>query len=313
MAVKRGLRVNEWGVFRAPEGVDPSTLKRDEGERVGGATEEEVFGALDLPWIPPELREDRGEFEAADGDGLPELVTVADMRGDLHMHSTWSDGTASILEMARACMERGYGYMAITDHSQAVTVANGLTPERVRAQWEEVAEAQAEIGDGFRIFRGQEVDILKDGSLDQPDDILEELDLVVAAVHSFMDMDRATMTQRVIRGISHPRVSILAHPTGRLINRRESYPLDVEAVLEVALECGVAVEVNAHPRRLDLNDIFLRRAMEMGVKVVVNTDAHSTSGLDVMRFGVDQARRGWLTAANVLNCGSVEAVEAWIG
>ena len=313
MAVKRGLRVNEWGVFRVPEGVDAEALGKEDGERVGGATEEEVFGALDLPWIPPELREDRGEFDAPRQGRLPRLLSLEDIRGDLHMHSTWSDGTASILQMAQACRDRGYAYMAITDHSKAVTVANGLTPHRVRQQWEEVAEAQEAMGDGFRIFRGQEVDILKDGSLDQPDEILEELDLVIVSVHSFMDMDRETMTQRVLAAIRHPQVDVLAHPTGRLLNRREPYELDVEAVLETARECGVAVEVNAHPRRLDLNDTYLRRAGDLGVTVVVNTDAHAVAGLDVMRFGVDQARRGGLEPVQVLNCGSAEAVASWLG
>jgi DNA polymerase (family 10) len=313
MAVKRGLRVNEWGVFRVPEGVDAEALGKEDGERVGGATEEEVFGALDLPWIPPELREDRGEFDAAREGRLPRLLSLEDIRGDLHMHSTWSDGTASILQMAQACRDRGYTYMAITDHSKAVSVANGLTPDRVRQQWEEVADAQEAMGDGFRIFRGQEVDILKDGSLDQPDEILEELDLVIVSVHSFMDMDRETMTQRVLAAIRHPHVDVLAHPTGRLLNRREPYELDVEAVLETARECGVAVEVNAHPRRLDLKDTYLRRAGDLGVTVVVNTDAHAVAGLDVMRFGVDQARRGWLEPVQVLNCGSAEAVASWLG
>lgn len=312
MGVKRGLRINEWGVFRIPEGVDPETLGKEDGERVGGTTEEEVFATLDLPWIPPELREDRGEIAAAAEGGLPSLVTAEDIRGDLHMHSTWSDGVASIQEMAEACRDRGYGYMAITDHSRAVTVANGLTPERVRAQWEEVAEVQARMGDGLRIFRGQEVDILKDGSLDQPDDILAELDLVVASVHSFMDMDREAMTARVLRALESGRVDILGHPTGRLLNRREPFELDVEAVLLAARDHQVAVEVNAHPRRLDLNDHYLRRARELGVRVAINTDAHSVQGLDVLRYGLDQARRGWLEAGNVLNCGSAAEIEAWL-
>jgi len=312
MAVKKGLRVNEWGVFRVPKGVDPESAGREELEQVAGATEEEVYDAVGLPWMPPEIRENRGEFEAAEAGELPDLVTVDDIRGDLHMHSTWSDGTASILEMARACRDRGYRYMALTDHSKAVTVAGGLTPERVREQWDEIAEAQDAMGDEFRIFRGQEVDILKDGSLDQPDDLLEELDLVIVSVHSFMDMDRDAMTERVLRALSHPQVDILAHPTGRLLNRREPYELDVEAVLETARERSVAVEVNAHPRRLDLNDVYLRRARDLGVLVVVNTDAHSPAGLEVMRFGVDQARRGWLEKTDVLNCGTAKAVEKWL-
>jgi DNA polymerase (family 10) len=312
MAVKKGLRVNEWGVFRIPEGADPDTVGKTDGERIGGETEEEIFAAVDLPWIPPELREDRGEFDAAREGRLPTLVETGDIRGDLHMHSTWSDGTASIIEMAKGCIERGYGYMAITDHSKAVTVANGLTPERVREQWEEVAEARAALGDDFLILRGQEVDILKDGSLDQPDDVLEELDIVVIAVHSFMDMDRDAMTARVLRGMDHPQVDILAHPTGRLINRREPYPIDMERILEKAAERDIAVEINAHPRRLDLSDRYAARARELGVRIVIDSDAHAVRGLDVMRHGVDQGRRAGLERAHVLNCGTREEVTGWL-
>ncbi|HSM03612.1 MAG TPA: DNA polymerase/3'-5' exonuclease PolX [Longimicrobiales bacterium] len=312
LGVKRGLRINEWGVFRIPEGVDAESLGKEDGERVGGETEEEVFAALDLPWIPPELREDRGEIDAAREGQLPRLVAVDDVRGDLHMHSTWTDGTASIREMAEACRDRGYAYMAITDHSKAVTMVGGLTPEKLRAQWEEIGAVQEEMGDSIRIFRGQEVDILKDGDLDQPGEILEELDLVVASVHSFMDQDGATMTRRVLRAVTSGHVDILGHPTGRLLNRREPYDLDVEAVLEAALAYDVAVEINANPRRLDLNDHYVRRARDMGVRVVVNTDAHSVQGLDVLRYGLDQARRGWLEPGNVLNCGSAEEIEAWL-
>jgi DNA polymerase (family 10) len=312
LGVKRGLRINEWGVFRIPEGVDPETMGKEEGERIGGADEEDVFAALDLPWIPPELREDRGELDAARAGRLPELVTVADVRGDLHMHSTWTDGKASIREMAVACIERGYAYMAITDHSKAVTMVFGLTPERVREQWDEIDRVQDEVGDAIRIFRGQEVDILKDGSLDQPDELLEELDLVVASVHSFMDLDRDAMTERVLRAVAHPGVDILGHPTGRILGRREPYALDVEAVLQACAEHDVAVEINAHPRRLDLHDRHVHRARELGVRIVIDTDGHSERGLDAMRYGVDQARRGWLTPADVLNCGSLEDVTAWL-
>jgi DNA polymerase (family 10) len=312
LGVKRGLRINEWGVFRIPEGADPESLGKEDGERIGGETEEEVFGSLDLPWIPPELREDRGEIDAAREGRLPDLVTMEDIRGDLHMHSTWTDGTASILEMAEACRDRGYAYMAITDHSKAVTMVGGLTPERLRAQWEEIREVQEAMGDSIRIFRGQEVDILKDGTLDQPDEILEALDVVVASVHSFMNQDGPTMTRRVLRAVTSGHVDILGHPTGRLLNRREPYELDVEAVLGAALEHDVAVEINAHPRRLDLNDHYVRRARELGVTVVVTTDAHSVQGLDVLRFGIDQARRGWLEPGNVLNCGDAAEIEQWL-
>lgn len=312
MAVKRGLRVNEWGCFRIPDGADPDELGKTDGERVGGETEEEVFASVDLPWIPPELREDRGEFDAAAAGDLPELVELDAIRGDLHMHSTWSDGTASILEMAQGCIDRGYGYMAITDHSKAVTVANGLTPERVREQWHEVKEAQEEIGGDFLILRGQEVDILKDGSLDQPDDILEELDIVVIAVHSFMDMERDEMTERVLRGMDHPQVDVVAHPTGRLINRREPFPIDMERILQKALDRDIAVEINAHPRRLDLDARYAARARELGVRIVIDSDAHAVRGLDVMRHGVDQGRRAGLERSHVLNCGTREDVTGWL-
>lgn len=317
-AVNRGLRVNEWGVFRVPEGekVDPEEapgkVDPKRGERIGGRTEEEVFDAVGLPWIPPELREDRGEFDASASGDLPRLVELDDVLGDLHMHTTWTDGQATVLEMAKAARERGRRYIAITDHSKAVTVAGGLTPEKVRKQWDEIDAAREEMGDDFLILRGQEVDILKDGSLDQPDDILEGLDIVVIAVHSFMDMDGAAMTERVLKAMDHPQVDILAHPTGRLLNRREPYPIDMEAVLQKAAEREIAVEINAHPMRLDLHDRHVYRAKQLGVRIVIDTDAHSTRGLDVLKYGVDQARRGWLEPDDVLNTRAAEGVTGWL-
>ena len=228
------------------------------------------------------------------------------------MHSTWSDGKTSIEKMARACAERGYEYLAITDHSQAMAMVQGLTPERARAQWKEVAKVRKRVPE-IEIFASAEVDILKDGELDLPDDILAELDVVVVSVHSFMDLDRKRMTDRVLRAIAHPEVDILAHPTGRQIGRREPFELDVDTVLEAAVEHSVAVELNANPRRLDLNDVHVHRAKELGVPVVISTDAHSPAGLDDMRFGVDQARRGWLEASDVLNTLSLSAFRAWLG
>ena len=310
-AVRKGLRVNEWGVFRVPEGVDPDSLGKEDGERVAGGTEEGVYEALGMAWVPPELRENRGEVEASLDGTLPELVTPGDIRGDLQMHSTWSDGKAPLEEMVRACAERGYEYLAMTDHSQAMAMVGGLTPERARAQWEEVAEVQERVP-GIRILRSAEVDILKDGTLDLPDEILAELDVVVVSVHSFMDMDKATMTERVLRAVRHPAVDILAHPTGRILNRREPYEMDVEAVLAACAEQGVAVELNAHPHRLDLSDAHVRRAKELGIKVVISTDAHAPRELDNMRFGVDQARRGWLEAGDVLNAMGLEDFEGWL-
>ena len=309
-AVRKGLRVNEWGVFRVPEGVDPDSLGKEDGERLAGETEEGVYQALGMAWVPPELRENRGEVEASLKGTLPRLVTMEDIRGDLQMHSTWSDGKVSLEEMARACRDRGYEYVAITDHSQAMAMVQGLTPERAREQWVEVEEVRERLP-GIEILKSAEVDILKDGSLDLPDDILEGLDLVVVSVHSFMDQDKKTMTERVLRAIRHPSVDILAHPTGRLLNRREPFELDVETVLAAAAELDVAVEVNANPNRLDLSDVHVLRAKELGVKVVISTDAHSPGGLDNMRFGVDQARRGWLEPGDVLNAMPADDFAAW--
>jgi DNA polymerase (family 10) len=311
-AVRKRLRVNEWGVFRIPEGVDPEALGKEDGERVAGDSEEGVYAALGMEWVPPELRENRGEIEAALNGTLPRLVTLNDIRGDLQMHSTWSDGKATLEEMARACRDRGYEYMAMTDHSQAMAMVQGLTPERARAQWEEVEEVRPRVA-GIDILRSAEVDILKDGRLDLPDEILEGLDVVLVSVHSFMDQDKKTMTDRVLRAIQHPEVDILAHPTGRLLNRREPFEMDVEAILAAAAELDVAVEVNANPNRLDLSDVHVYRARELGVKVVLSTDAHSPRGLDDMRFGVDQARRGWLEPGDVLNALPVADLRAWLG
>ena len=313
-AVRQGLRVNEWGVFRVPEGEenDEPPLGKEDGERLAGDTEQGVYEVLGMSWVPPELRENRGEVESATGGELPTLVTLQDIRGDLQMHSTWSDGKASVEEMARACLERGYEYFALTDHSQVMAMVQGLTPERAREQWSEIEEVQERVP-GIRILKSVEVDILKDGSLDMPDDVLEQLDVVVISVHSFMDQDRKTMTERVLRAMQHPSADILAHPTGRRINRREPFELDVEAVLEAAAELSLAVELNANPNRLDLRDVHVHRAKELAVPVVISTDAHSPKGLADMRFGVDQARRGWLEAGDVLNTRSLEEMMGWLG
>jgi DNA polymerase (family 10) len=316
-AVRSGLRVNEWGVFRVAddeEGVDEVAADPAErfGERVAGRTEESVYESLGLPWIPPELRENRGEVEAALEGKLPHLVELRHIRGDLQMHSTWSDGDVSIEEMARACLARGYEYIAITDHSQMMAMVGGLSPERARRQWAEIGEVRERLPE-IDILRSVEIDILADGALDMPDDVLEELDIVVISVHSFMSQDKRTMTDRVLRAMSHPMVDILAHPTGRQINKREPFALDVEAVLEAAAELSVAVELNANPRRLDLKDTHVQRAKELGVPVVISTDAHSVSELDNMRFGVDQARRGWLEPGDVLNTRSRKQLRKWLG
>ena len=304
LGVREGLKINEYGVF-SEEGSGSGGE-----EKVGGEAEEDVFRAVGLPWISPLLRENRGEVEAGRGGRLPEVVTLSDIRADLQMHSTWSDGANSLKEMVEACRDRGYEYMSITDHSQAVTVAGGLTPQRVRDQWDEVEEVRQSV-DGIHLFRSLEVDILKDGSLDMPDDVLADLDLVLVSVHSFMSMSKVEMTDRVIRALEHPEVDILAHPTGRILNRRQPFALDVEAVLQAAASFDVTVELNAHPSRLDLHDRHLRRAKELGVKVAVSTDAHSIQDLDLMRYGMDQAGRGWLEVGDVLNALSLEDFQAW--
>ena len=311
IAQRQGLRVNEWGVFRLPEGVDPEEVGKEEGEQIAGETEESVFEAVGMVWMPPVLRENRGEVEAARDDSLPDLVTLEDIRGDLHMHSTWSDGKASIEEMALACKGRGYKYLAMSDHSPALAMVGGITPERAVEQWEEIARVQEGL-DGITIFKSLEVDIIRDGSLDMSDEVLEALDLVVVSVHSLMDLERVVMTDRVITAMQHPQVDILAHPTGRLLTRREPFQIEMEEVLQAALDLDVAVEINANPNRLDLNDVHAQRAKELGVRVCINTDAHSVQRLDHMSYGVDQARRAWLNKGDVLNTMTLKQFRGWL-
>jgi DNA polymerase (family 10) len=287
LANERGWKLNEYGLF-------------DGERRIAGATEEEVYGKLDLAFVPPELREDRGEVALAKRKRLPKLVSLSDIRGDLHVHSEWSDGTVSIADMAAAARERGYAYIAITDHSQRVTIAHGLDPARLSRQIDEVDRLNDKL-DGFVVLKGVEVDILVDGRLDLPDKILSRLDVVVAAVHYKFDLSRQAQTERVIRAMDDRNMSILAHPTGRLIGEREPYDVDMERVIAAAHERGCHLEVNAEPERLDLTDVHAQAAKSMGVKVAISTDAHTTAALGYMRFGVDQARRGWLESADVIN------------
>jgi DNA polymerase (family 10) len=288
-ANKMGYTLNEYAL---------ATL---EGERrVAGATEEEVYGKLKLDWIPPELRENTGEIEAAAEHRLPKLIELGDMLGDLQMHTTASDGTNSIEEMGAAGRALGYEYIALTDHSQAVTVANGMDERRTLEQIKKIRAAN-ERADGIRLLAGIEVDIRKDGSLDLEDDVLAQLDVVVASVHSYMNMERAAMTDRLLAAIENPYTQILAHPTGRLLLRRDSYEYDFEKILEAAKRNGVVVECNAAPERLDLKDVYLRMAKDRGVRVVISTDAHSARGLGAMHYGVSMARRGWLEKRDVIN------------
>lgn len=303
--VERGLKISEYGVFRVEDAKPEENADPRAGDRVAGATEEEVYAAVGLAWVPPELREDRGEIEAAARGPLPRLLELGDFRGDLHMHSTWSDGRASIEEMVAACAARGYAYLALADHSPALAMTGGLDAARLREQWREIAEVQARHPE-IRILRSQEVDILADGRLDLDDESLGLLDLAVVSIHSRFELAPAAQTERILKALAHPKVDILAHPTGRLINRRKPIDFDLDAVLEACAELGVAVECNAHPDRLDLKDTHLARARELGVPVVISTDAHSVRDLDLMRFGLDQARRAALEPRHVLNTRPLE-------
>ena len=293
LGVKRGVKINEYGIFRG-------------SRRIAGRHEADVFQAVGLPWIPPELREDRGEIDAASDGRLPTLVERGDIRGDLQMHTTYTDGRDSLADMVKACGDRGYSYIAITDHTKAVRVAGGLSREEFQAQFREIDEIR-KTGAGPAVLKSAEVDILDAGQLDLDDETLAELDLVVVSVHSKFNMTKADMTQRVVRALRHPRVHVFAHPTGRLLGRREPYPLDMEEVVLVAHDHGVLLEVNAQPDRLDLNDIYCQMAREAGVKLVISTDAHRIGELDNMRYGVDQARRGWCEPADIANTRSLDA------
>ena len=311
LGVERGLRISEYGIFRTSKGKKAEGAGVEEGERLGGVNEEDVFQAVDLDWVPPELRENRGEIQAAQKHKLPDLIVANDIRGELHMHSKWTDGNSAVMEMVRACKERGYQYCAITDHSKAVRIAGGLSAEDFKRQRAEIDEVRRKVR-GITIFTGCEVDILPDGSLDLPDDLLEQLDVVVAAVHFKMDMNQSEMTKRVLKALANPAVKILAHPTGRLINQREPFAIDLEQIFHAAKEHDVAVELNAQPDRLDLNDLHVFRAREIGVKIAINTDAHSTEQLHFIRYGINQARRGWLEKRHVLNAMARPQLEIWL-
>jgi len=287
LAQERRLRISEYGVFRG---------KR----RIAGATEESVYRCMGLPWIPPELRENRGELEAASNGRLPKLVKRADLRGDLHAHTTATDGHNSLREMALAARRHGLEYLAITEHTRRLTVAHGLDPQRLRRQMHEIDRLNAKL-DGILLLKGVEVDILEDGRLDLPDDVLSELDLVVAAVHSGFGLSRAKQTQRILRAMDRPHFTILAHPTGRLLDGRDPYDVDMLRIIRKARERGCFLELNAHPERLDLLDVYCQLARDEGVLVAISSDAHGTQDFAFLDYGVGQARRGWLEKKDVLN------------
>jgi DNA polymerase (family X) len=285
--VNKGLKINEYGVFQGDE-------------LITGRTEEEIYARIDLPYIEPELRENNGEIEAAQEGKLPKLISLQDINGDLHSHTSATDGRSTLEEMARAAKEKGYQYLAITDHSKHVTVAHGLDAERLAQQIDEIERLNDRL-DGIVLLKGIEVDILEDGSLDLPHDILKRLDLVVCAVHYKFNLPADKQTERIIRGIDNPYSTILAHPTGRIIGEREPYQLDMERLMKAARETGCILELNAQPSRLDLTEVYAKMAKEMNVMVAISTDSHSINELDFMRFGIYQARRGWLEPEDVLN------------
>jgi DNA polymerase (family 10) len=292
LAKQRGLKINEYGVFR---------VEGDQETYLCGAAEQDVYAALDLPLFPPEMREARREFEWAAQGSLPKLVELSDIVGDLHMHTTATDGGATLEEMASAARQRGLRYIAITDHSQRVAMARGLDPQRLLAQWHEIDQFNKQLGAEFVVLKGIECDILEKGGMDLPDDVLAQADWVMASIHYGQKQSRQQITERMLGAIENPHVSAISHPTGRLINQREPYELDIDALYAAAKRHRKLLELNANPARLDLNDIFCAAAKNHGIPIVISTDAHNIEGLDCMRYGILQARRGGLTANDVAN------------
>jgi len=289
-ALKMGYTLSEWALARL-----------DDESVVAAETEESIYVALGMDWMPPETRENLGEIEAAARHQLPKVIQLSDLRGDVHMHTYATDGRNSIREMADAALERRYQYIAITDHSKNLAMTNGLDEKRALEHVKQIRQVDREMEGRIRVFPGIEVDILGDGELDLPDEVLSEMEVVIASVHTLFNQPREQMTERVLRAIENPYVRILGHPTGRLLLRREPFAIDLPTILRRAAELGVAVEHNAAPERLDLSDRDLRLAKELGCKIVINTDAHDTRHLDKMKYGIRQLRRAWLTAADVLN------------
>jgi len=298
LAVKRGLKINEYGVFKGQK-------------RIAGRTEDEVFAQVELPFVEPELRENRGEIESAQKGKLPQLITLEEIRGDLHAHTKATDGRHALEQMVEAARHRGYEYLAITDHSKRLSMTHGFDAKRLAMRNEEIDRLDEKLED-FIVLKSIEVDILEDGSLDLANSILKELDLTVCSVHSKFNLPKEKQTERIIRAMDNPYFNIFAHPSGRLINEREPYDVDMERLMEAAKERGCVMEINSHPDRLDLSDIHCKLAKDMGVKVVISTDAHSITDLELMRFGVWQARRGWLEGEDVLNTRNCDVLKKLI-
>jgi DNA polymerase (family 10) len=305
MAKQKGLKINEYGVFRIG--------KDGEETYIAGKTEKDVYATLDLPLFPPELREARKEFEWASQGELPKLITLDDIRGDLHMHTVATDGNATIEEMIAAARARGLDYICITDHSQRVTMARGLDPARLREQWQEIDKLRQDLPKSFTLLKGIECDILEKGGMDLPDDVLAEGDFIIASVHYGQKQSRQQITERILGAIENPHVSMVAHPTGRLLNKREAYEVDIDAVFAAAKKHKKLLELNANPVRLDLNDVYCAAAKEHGIPLVINTDAHSTQDLALMRFGILQARRAGLTKQDVANTRTWGQMQKLIG
>ncbi|MDD3827597.1 MAG: DNA polymerase/3'-5' exonuclease PolX [Anaerolineae bacterium] len=300
LAVKQGLSLSEY------------SFKREDGGEILCRDEAQVYETLGLPWIPPELREDQGEIQAALAGELPDLVEREAIRGDLHVHTDWSDGTSTLAEMAEAARELGYEYLVISDHSQSLGIARGLTAERQREQRAEI-DALNERWNDFRLLQGCELEIKADGNLDLPDDVLARLDLVVASLHTSQRQDREQITRRMLNAVTNPYVDVIGHPSGRILGQREESAVDLDAVIDAAATTGTALEVNSTPSRLDLDDVHVRRAIRLGVKIAINSDAHHPDGLDNLAYGVATARRGWATAAEILNTMTLDELLAWKG
>lgn len=297
IAKAKGIKINEYGVFKGEK-------------KIGGKEEKDVYRVLGMEWVEPELREDRGEIEAAQKGRLPELVEESEIKGDLHVHSKWSDGTSPIEEIARAAQKMGYRYVAICDHSKSLKIAHGLDESRLMKQIEEIDRINEKLKD-FRILKGTEADILTDGELDPSERILEKLDIVVGAIHSGFKQDKVKMTKRIVRALENPHLHILAHPTGRLLGARNPYEVEIEELMEAAKKYGKALEINAYFERLDLNDIHCRKAKEMGIRVGIGTDSHHLDQMWMMSLGVAVARRGWLEPKDVLNTLSLKEILKW--
>jgi DNA polymerase (family 10) len=291
-ALSMGMTINDYGLFKVKDGQEELVPCRDEAD---------LYAALGMDYVEPELREDMGEIEAAAQHRLPVLVQESDLRGVLHAHSTWSDGKNTIREMAETCIAHGYSYLGLTDHSKAAAYAGGLREDDLRRQAEEIERLNEEFAGRFYILKGSECDILRDGSLDFDDSVLASLDFVVASIHSNFNLPAEEQTRRMVRAISNPYVDIIGHPTGRILLDREGYTLDMEAVIEAAAEHGVCIEINANPNRLDLDWRLVRRARDKGMKIPIGPDAHTLAGIDDMRYGIGVARKGWLRASDVLN------------